>query len=278
MKIVYFYILLFLVSVACINEVEVPDIYKEELTVEAFVEKGKSPKVYLTTSLPLVGNENLDFIRAIQGNAKVEISDGNLTEIATFDVDDERYPNRYYRFANIIGEENKAYQLKITLDGLVYESETSIPKKPNILSISSLGVPEKDENYKFKILFENSNSPQYYKIFIKQEQESKFEEVDVFLVNNELFSGNEYEVYIDYLFLDLDGEEKSKLYKSYFYDIKIVAITKKEYSFWKALKGDDTINLINAPVILYEVPYSISNNAFGYFGGFNSEVIRAKIE
>jgi hypothetical protein len=267
----------FLLS-ACSNEVELPSIYKEELTVEAIVEKDKTPRVYLTTSLPLVGNENLDLIRAIEGNAKVEISDGAKSEIATFAVDNSRYPSRYYRFDNIVGVASKTYHLKITLGGVVYESETSIPMAPIILSINSIGVPGTAEDYNFKLLFKNSEVAQYYKIFVKLAQESKYEEVDTFLVNNKLFTTDEYEVYVDYLFRNGEGKMQSKLYKGLEYDIKIIAITKEEHLFWKAIRGDDTGNLIGVPKLSNEVPTNITNNAFGYFGGTNELIIRAKVK
>ena len=278
MKIIYYYIVSFFLLTACSNEVEVPSIYEEGMTVEAIIDEGENPRVYLTTSLPLVGNENLDLVRAIEGNAKVEISDGEKTEIATFAVDNRRYPSRYYRFNNIIGEENKVYQLKITVGGVVYESVTSIPLQPSIIYLESVGVPGKEDNYNFELRFKNSESPQYYKIFIKSAEESKYDEVDTFLVNNQLFTTDEYEVFIDYIYINTEGDEQSKLYKDVWYDVKIVAITKEEHLFWKAIKGDDTGNLIDVPKLSYEVPTNITNNAFGYFGGTHEVVIRAIIK
>ena len=278
MKNRYFYSAMFFLLAACSTEVELPSIYEEGLTVEAIIEKDKTPRVYLTTSLPLVGNEDLDLVRAIEGNAKVEISDGTISEIATFDADNSRYPSRYYRFDTVVGEEGKVYQLKITVGGVLYESETSIPLQPNIVSVTSVGVPGKEHNYNFKLVFKNSEIAQYYKIFIKLAHRSKYDEVDTFLVNNELFTTDEYEVYIDYLFINDEGYEQSKLYKDYWHDIKIVAISKEEHLFWKAIKGDDTGNLIGAPKLSHEVPTNITNNAFGYFGGTNELVFRARVK
>ena len=59
---------------------------------------------------------------------------------------------------------------------------------------------------------------------------------------------------------------------------EIVAISKEEHLFWKAIKGDDTGNLIGAPKLSHEVQTNITNNAFGYFGGTNELVFRARVK
>jgi hypothetical protein len=275
MKSTYSYIALCFLFTACSTEVELPSIDTDGLTVEAIIDIGKTPRVYLTTSLPLIGNEGLDLVRAIEGNAKVEISDGEMSEIATFSVDNTRYPSRYYRFNNVFGEVDKRYQLKITLGGIVYASETSIPVEPNIVLVEAVRVPGAGERYNFKLRFKNSELAQYYKIYIKESEEIKYQEVDTFLVNNELFTTDEYEVYIDYFFINEEGYKKSRLIKDSLYDIKIIAITKEEHLFWKAIKGDDTGNLIGVPKLSKEVPTNITNGAFGYFGGTNEVIVKA---
>ncbi len=263
--------LILLVLVAC-NEFEVPLNNTKGLTVEAYIEAGKTPKVYLTSPIPISGAEEIDLAKAIEGNAKVEISDGTVTEIAIFDADNSRYPNRYYRFLDIKGKVGGVYTLTITLEDVVYEGVTTIPVAPVINEVSYIEkVTHEGElgGRNIKIDFKKTMENQYCKIFIKRRSEEKYAKASPFLVNNLFSGGAGYTAYIDYMIEDALGRKVTNLHYGEEYSILVQTITEEEYNFWKSLLGDAT-TLVKLPSFSLEVPTNISNGAFGFWGGYSS--------
>lgn len=275
-KIICFCAILALIS--CIDEQWYEVKNNDELTIEAIVEKGKKPVVYLTSSIALNNVTKNDVLRAMETAAKVEITHGNITEIATLAVDNNRYPSRYYRFDEIIGDTIDNYTLKVTLNNKIYTADTYIPKKAIIKSITTQTNQDVNGNEKkrININFKKSDELSYYKIYIKKSGEFTYTCAEPFLVASEIYTDETFNVPIDYVQKSVNHQ--SLLVKGNGYHLKIVAITPEEYLFWKSIKGDYLNNFFGVNTLPGTTYSNINNQAFGFFGGNNVYEIQYVIQ
>ncbi|NIJ43871.1 hypothetical protein FHR24_000310 [Wenyingzhuangia heitensis] len=268
-KIIYSIVFVFL---SCnTDNLEFLDITKEGLTVEAYIEANKTPVVYLTTSLPLNGFKEIDFLKAIESTAKVEIFENNKNEIAVFSKDNSRYPSRYYGFEELKGKTGELYTLKITVGDKVYTSEASVPEKPIMSKITIVKQSAlKKGTYNLKIDLMNPKVDSYFKFYIKKSKDDVYKKTSLFVVSNELINAPVLTIYNDFLGLDENDKTISLLENNESYDLRIVSISKSEFRFWDKILVSQT-QIVNLPSTAKEVPTNISNDAFGFFSG-NSEV------
>lgn len=245
----------------------------ENLTVEAYVNEGSNPRVYLTTGLPINGFKEIDFLKSIESTAKVEIEASSVYEIATFSKDDSRFPSRFYAFSDVIGKTGESYHLKITIGNKTYKATTKVPKKPVLKSVSVVKQSTfKEGIYNLKIEIENSKENAYYKFYVKEEKSENYEKALTFVVSNEFIKTPLLTVFNDYTDLDENEKRFSYLEKDKTFSVKIVSITKDEFLFWDRIFKSQT-QLFNLPTLAQEIPTNIVDG-FGFFSG-NSETIRS---
>lgn len=267
-KIIYPILLLF---ISCNIDLSYLDTSDEGLTVEAYIDAEQTPRVYLTTSLPINGFNEIDFLKTIESTAKVEMFTDNISEIATFSKDNTRFPSRFYAFDEIKGKAGEQYVLKITIGDKVYTAETTVPKKPIIDKISVVEQSTLKEGlYNLKIDLVNPDEESYFKFYIKNSEDDYYQKASIFFTSNELINSPILTVYNDLFDFDEDEKKYSLLNNLTTYDLRIVAITKEEYEFWNEVLDSQT-DIVNLPNLVQNVPSNISNGAFGYFSG-NSEV------
>lgn len=255
----------------------------DAITVEAQIEEGKFATVYLTNSLPFQGRiDSVEVSKSIERKAKVELSDGESSEILTLKRDASRFPFFFYRSNSIKGELAKNYKLTISIRGKEFVSETTIPAKTKILDISfSDWVEDGVGNPNFKdinLLIDNTiEKNTYFKILIKNLEEDKFVPANPFLLNTENIKANQFSLKINYIDRDEDNDNKriNKIRSGGFVDLKLVSITKEQFDFWKSIKGDITTPINSS--FSSSVASNISNGAFGYWSGEYVRIFRLNI-
>ncbi|MFB9055291.1 DUF4249 family protein [Mariniflexile ostreae] len=254
----------------------------DSLTVEGQIETDKFAVIRLTNSLPFKGIiDSMEVAKSMETKAKVELFDGEHTEILTLKRDDSSFPFLYYRSNIIKGEIGKEYQLSISIRGKEFLSKTTVPEKANVLDI---GFSEWTEDgivfpdFKdIKIIIDNKTlKNKYFKILIKNEKENKFEFARPFIFNTENIYTENFPVVVSYVKFDDDGKKENQLRVGEIIELKIVAITKAQFDFWKSVKGDAT-SLLEGASLANQVPTNISNGAFGYWSGENAVSYRVQI-
>ncbi|MBQ9654185.1 MAG: DUF4249 domain-containing protein [Bacteroidales bacterium] len=123
-------ILLVMALAACSRDgADVP----EKLVVEGWIEEGRAPVVYVTTSLvPKEEPESLEDIGShIVKWAKVTISDGEEEVILTGTASKRFYPPYAYTTGRMVGKAGKTYRLTVDYGGVHAEATaTVLPSRP----------------------------------------------------------------------------------------------------------------------------------------------------
>lgn len=274
------YFWLFIIVFGCAeNDVIISD----ELTIEGVIEQGKFANINLTNSIPISGViDSLEVALSIESKAKVVLSDGDITEILTLKRDNSSFPFLYYQSNIIKGEVGKAYSLSVQIRNKEFLSHTNIPEETNVLNLEFSDWIEDGvvyEDYKdIKLTIENKKAEDisYYKILIKNENEDKFQPARPFILSTENISVDSFPLLISYIKFDDDGAKNNQLKVGEVFELKLVAITKEQFEFWKSIEGDATSILDNSSFTL-DVKSNISNGAFGYWSGENVESFKFKI-
>jgi len=277
----YFFLLIAILVLSSCNTLESEEEFKEELTIEGYIECGKHAYVYLTVSLPFLGEiDSLDIMKAMETKAKVELKSENVSEILTLKRDNSRYPYLYYRSNLIKGEVDENYEIKILLGGEEYTANTQVPEEPVILSMETvkLETEESEDEKRIKLTIENDYLKNcYYRVLIKDETESKFSHAEPYIFNNEIVKTEQLITVIKYMKL-IDGENENQLNEGGIFDIKLISISKDEYLFIKSVKGGFK-SVASLPNFSEEIYTNLSGEgAFGFWSGEYSVQKRYLVE
>jgi len=166
-KLIYLLSLLLVVS-ACRKDVilDLPD-YQQKVVVEGSIETGGGAIVFLSYSVPYFSD--FDYTKpqtAFIKGAKVELSDGIITETLR-EID----PSSGYLYAGfqILGEENKTYTLRVTVNGKTFETSSTILKPAGLDSAYFSKASDKDSlGYIGQRLTEPAGSGDAYRWFAKR--------------------------------------------------------------------------------------------------------------
>lgn len=272
------YILLLIICMSCFNEKSDDVNEVDDLTIQANIKEGEFTEVYLTNAIAFSGViDSLVVLKAIELRAKVMISDpfGN-SEILTLKADQTQYPYVFYQGNSIKGEANVAYDIGIELDGKLFNSSTKIPLKPSVDSFNFVdsfndGILQEGVKDLQLILNNDINEIQYYKFWVKDNfLESKFFPAKPFIVNTENVSGDTFSVLIEFDRLNVETDEIDNFFVQGRESLlDVIAITKEEYDFLKAIEGDET-TLLEGVSLNEQIPSNILGGAFGYWSGENS--------
>ncbi|WP_218599745.1 DUF4249 family protein [Polaribacter sp. NJDZ03] len=266
---------------SCLNT-ETDILSSDKLTVEGQIEEGKFARISLTNSLQFKGIiDSVEVAKSIESKAKVVLSNGEVSEILTLKKDESRFPFLYYRSNLIKGEIGKTYDLSIQIRGKEFVSKTSVPKKAAVLNVEFLDWKEDGIVYPdfkdIKLTINNSNLEQkYFKIFIKNEKEEKFELALPFIFSTENIATETFPLIVSYIKTDKEGENENQIRINDVIEIQLISITKDQFYFWKSVEGDQTSILENASYA-NEVVTNISNGAFGYWSGENISSFKFKV-
>ncbi len=254
-------------------DTETNDSSVDTLTVEGQIREGRFAEIRLTNSLPFRGViDSIEVAKSIESKAKVVLSNGQDSEILTLKRDDSSFPFLYYRSNSIKGEIDKTYNLSVSIRGKEFISETTIPEASKVLNVEFLewiedGVINPDFR-DIKLTIDNKTfEDRYFKILVKKESEENFELARPFIFSTENIITETFPVVVSYIRLsDVDGKKENQIMVGDVVELKLVAITKEQFDFWKSVNGDETTPLENSS-FTNKIITNISNGAFGYWSG-----------
>jgi len=253
----------------------------DKLTIEGQIRENEFAEIFLTNSLAFEGViDSLTVAKSVESKAKVTLSDGEITEILTLKRDNSRFPFLFYRSNIIKGVKGGEYDLKISIRAKEFTSQTTVPEVPNIKNVTFIEsrkdgelIPDR-RDVRLEVV-NNLSKICYYKIFIKNEDENKFEFASPFIFNTENITTETFPLIIEYPSFE-NGFKENLLQVGLTFDLKLVAITKDQFDFWKSIRGDQS-TITNNSSFSAEVITNISNGAFGYWSGENVTALKFKI-
>jgi len=255
-----------------------------KLVVEATIENGQPPLVFLSTSLNYFSQISPQLLASsVVRGADVFVSNESKTQkLKQYDLPlAGGYTFSYYSIdsanlsAAFLGEVNKSYSLKIVSQGKEYTATTTIPNITK--SIDSLwykpGPPQLDTN-KVIVTGRFTDPPgfgDYVRYFTKRNGGPFLPGINS--VFDDLFvDGTTYELQVQ---AGVDRNQKIKEDDMFFnkgdtVTFKLSNIDKTTYDFWRTMEFSyqSVGNPFSTPV---KVLGNISNNALGYFGGYASQ-------
>lgn len=266
------FILMALGLAACSREPAAP----EMLVVEGWIEEGRAPVVYLTTSLvPSEKPESLDDIDShIVRWGKVTISDGDEEVILTGMASKRFYPPYAYSTGRMVGKAGKTYRLTVDYSGLHAEASAKIPPSKPLTSL----VPMKQDNGRYLLKAEFEDDPltdDYYRFF------HKIEKLDsVFMPSPLAYSDGSVQ---EALIRPGRGVGRADDHSGGFasgdrVQVKFCTMEKDIYDFWQAF--EQQAYLADVPVFTLDgnIPGNVhGSRVIGYFAGYGSTVYSVQI-
>lgn len=271
--------------VACEKNVDFDiDEAKPKLVVEAYIENGMPPVVFLSNSLSFY--EKVDpatvassYIR----NAFVYVSNGTKTHrlkpyilsiggnyLYYYSVDSSS-PSTLF-----MGEIKKQYSLRIvTEDGTEYTSQTTIPDTTKrIDSLFWKPAPPGNPAWKAVLMLKVTDRPGYgdYTRYFTTRNDELFYPGLNSVYDDQVIDGSTYEVQVE---RGLDRNISHPAGSIYFdrgdtVTLKLCGIDKATYDFWRTIEFNFASigNPFSTPT---KVISNISNGALGYFGGYAAQ-------
>ena len=283
-----FYASLILTSLflsSCEREVEfdLEDV-TPKLVVEATIENGLAPVVYLSKSQGYFSKIDLaalagSFVR----NAEVYVSNGALThKLKEYTIPAGGGYNFYY-YSNdpstpataFAGEINKSYSLRIVTEGKEYTATTTIPNTTRRID-SLFWKPAAPGNPPEKVAvmvraFDQPGFGDYVRYFTKRNRELFYPGL-VSVFDDQLIDGSSYEVQVE---RGVDRNESHPDGYSFFnkgdtVTLKLCNIDKATYDFWRTMEFTySTVgNPFSSPT---KVVSNINGGGLGYFGGYAAQ-------
>lgn len=262
-----------------INETE------PKLVVEATIENGQAPVVFLSRSLSFYSKVdpatiNNSFVR----NAFVFVSDG----VKTHRLKEYILPiggGYYFYYYSVnpaspstifYGEINRNYSLKIiTEDGIEYNAVTTIPDTTRIIdSVYWKPAPPGNPAGKVSLMLKATDKPgfgDYIRYFTKKNDEPFYPGLNS-VFDDQVIDGSTYEVQVERgLDRNIDYPEGSVYFdRGDTITLKLSNIDKATFDFWRTMEFNFASigNPFSTPT---KVISNISGGALGYFGGYASK-------
>lgn len=291
MRIQFFVILLALLQWSCEKSVSFKlDAVAPKLVVEATIENGQAPMVYLSRSLAYFSTLNPDSLAAsFVRNAEVWVSNGTLThQLKLYTVSLPGGYNAYYYSTDssslataFTGELNKNYSLRIRWEGKEFTATTKIPNiTRRIDSIYWKAAPAGNISYKVSVMLRAYDPPgygDYVRYFTKQNNDPFYPGLNS-VYDDQVIDGSSYDVQIERGILrnGSAGEAYSFFDKGDTVTLKLCNIDKATFDFWRTMEFtySSVGNPFSSPT---KVMSNISGGALGYFGGYAAQYRRIVI-
>jgi hypothetical protein len=275
----------FLLS-SCEKDVEFPlDDTASKLVVEASIENGQAPVVFLSSSLGFFSKIDPQTLAAnFVRNAEVYISNGTrihrLKEYAvpvpgglTFFF----YSNDLSSPATIFnGELGKSYSLRILSNGKEYTARTTIPDTTRrIDSLFWKAAPAGNDPQKVAVMvraFDRPGFGDYIRYYTKRNSEPFYPGLNS-VYDDQVIDGTSYEVQIERGIdrnTESSGDGYSFFNKGDTVTLRLANIDKATYDFWRTMEFNyvSVGNPFSSPT---RVLSNISGGALGYFGGYGAQ-------
>ena len=263
-------ILLVMALAACSRDgADVP----EKLVVEGWIEEGRAPVVYVTTSLvPKEEPESLEDIGShVVRWARVAISDGEEEVILTGTASKRFYPPYAYTTSKMVGKVGKTYRLTVEYSGVHAEASAVVPPSRELSSIEAVKQPS--GRYLIRAAFpETEGCSRFF---------HRIEKVDSTFIPSPLAysDGSVRETIIrpgksigradDHAGGFASGERVQ---------VKFCTMDKGMYNFWQAF--EEQAYLADVPVFTLDgnIPGNVSGDrVIGYFAGYGCTVYSVEI-
>ncbi|MBL7710774.1 MAG: DUF4249 domain-containing protein [Chitinophagaceae bacterium] len=255
-----------------------------KLVVEATIENGQPPVVYLTKSQAYFSQIDLSALaNSFVRNAEVYVSNGTLThKLKEYIIPAGGGLNFYYYSidsANLAtaftGELNKQYSLRIIAEGKEYNAITTIPAiTKRIDSLYWKQAPGSNPPEKVAVMIKATDPPglgDYARYFTKRNQEIFYPGLNS-VFDDQIIDGSTYDIQVE-----RGVERNGDIPEGYsFFDkgdtvtLKLCNIDKATYDFWRTMEFTyaSVGNPFASPT---KVSSNISNGGLGYFGGYAAQ-------
>lgn len=274
-----------LTLVSCEKDIEIDlDEKAETLVVEATIENGRPPVVFLSRSLSFYSEVSPEILAAsfVRG-AEVWVSDGSRRHRLREDSVENIFGLTIYFYTNdpvspstaFLGALKNRYTLEISTGGQTYTASTTIPDiTRRIDSIWWEPVEDPEDSTLAKLIIRATDKPgfgNYIRYFTKT-NEGPFLPGFNSVFDDQVIDGTTYTFPVDRGF---DKNTDVGDYEPFFnrgdtVTVKVADIDKTTYDFWRTLEFSyqSVGNPFATPV---KVLGNISNGALGYFGGYAAQ-------
>ncbi len=252
-----------------------------KLVVEATIENGQFPLVYLSQSLNFFSTiDPTTLANSFVHNADVYISNGTFThKLKEYAVPVGGGYSFYYYSSDPLnpstifaGELKKQYSLRIVSDGKEYTAITYIPDTTRrIDSLFWKPAPAGNPPAKVSLMLRAYDPPgfgDYVRYFTKRNSEPFYPGLNS-VYDDQIIDGSSYEVQVE-RGVDRNANNPAG---SIFFDrgdtvtLKLCNIDKATFDFWRTMEYTYG-NLGNPFSTPTQVISNINGNALGYFGGY----------
>jgi hypothetical protein len=251
------------------------------VVVEAYIESGQPPMVLISRSLDYFSKISPDILaNSFIRKAEVIMSNGTVThKLKEYGISaGNGYTIYYYSIdsANLatafIGEFNKAYSLKITVDGKEYTANTTIPRLAKTVdSLWWKPAPANPDTTKVVVMSRVKDPPGFgnYIRYFNKVNDSVFLPPPASVFDDQIIDGTTYEIEMEKGVdrnEEIDFENYSFFTRGDTVTLKFTNIDKATYDFWRTMEF--SYASIGNP---FSSPTKVLGNvkgALGYFGGY----------
>lgn len=255
-----------------------------KLVVEAIIENGQAPVVYLTKSQAYFSQIDLTALaNSFVHNADVYVSDGVLThKLKEYTVPVVPGINFYY-YSNdpaspgtaFSGQLNKQYSLRIVSESKEYTATTTIPNTTRrIDSLFWKPAPAGNAPEKVAVMIKAYDQPgfgDYVRYFTKRNSEPFYPGLNS-VYDDQVIDGSSFEVQVE---RGVDRNQSQPDGYSFFnkgdtVTVKICNIDKATFDFWRTMEFTyaSVGNPFSSPT---KVMSNIKGGGLGYFGGYAAQ-------
>jgi len=252
-----------------------------KIVVEATIETGQGPIVYLTKSLSYYSKfDPATLANSFVHHAEVYVSNGAKTHKLKEYVAPIAGGINFYYYAidpstpstAFVGELKKNYSLRIVAEGNEYTSTTTIPDTTKRID-TLYGKPAPAGNLpdQWALMLKATDKPgfgDYIRYFTKRNREPYYPGVNS-AYDDQVIDGSTYEVQVE---RGVDRTIDHPEGWTYFFagdtvTLKLCTIDKATYDFWRTMEFayDNLGNPFASPT---KVLSNITGGALGYFGGY----------
>jgi hypothetical protein len=259
-------------------EFELDDV-AAKIVVEATIENGQAPVVYLSRSQAFFSQIDFTVLaNSFVRNAEVYASNGVVThKLKEYTVPVGSGINFYY-YSNdpaspataFVGELKKQYTLRIIAEGKEYTATTTIPDTTKrVDSLYSRPAPAGNPPEKISVMARIYDPPgfgDYIRYFTRRNREPFYPGYSVY--DDKVIDGSSYEVQVERGVDRNNGQDDDSFFeKGDTVTVKLCNIDKATYDFWRTMEYtySSVGNPFSSPT---KVVSNIKGGGLGYFGGY----------
>lgn len=272
----------FLFLVSCEKDINIKlDPSQTKLVVDATIENGQAPVVFLSKSLDFFSKINPEVLASsLVRNARIKIGDGTSEVILTEDSILRNTSKIYFYTTSgsglfFRGKTNTKYTITIEVLGEVYTATTTIPEiTRRIDSLWWEKIPFAEDTNDVRVMFKGTDRVgfgDFIRYFTKRGQEPFLPGFNS-VFDDQIVDGSTYTVQIDKGFdKNLEfADSISNFKRGDTVTIKLCNIDKGTYDFWRTYEFSfqSIGNPFSSPI---RILGNISNDALGYFGGYGAQ-------